>query len=225
MKKFFLLLTLFASTASALNFTTNLDAGRLRGGPTGANALPFDNTNGSPAGGLLVLVAAGEDSTFSNSLAPGQVVSANDILLGVAGFNTNNGLDETQSVFNILNSSAVPGDLVALRWFSTLTLSQYNAGSRPIAGSTFGTYNPRVSNPANLTLPNPDAPDGGASWVVPGGGTVALNFFTTDSTEGGSQFPSEGFQPFVVVPEPSTYLTLCLGLLVGCFALKRRFAF
>ena len=98
-----------------------LDAGRLR-----QNA-----GTAMPAGSLLILVAAGGDNAFSNTLAPGQYVSGNDILLSAmsfapsaGAFNGSGGIDETINTIQI-NTSSLPslqtGDLLALRWFPQIT--------------------------------------------------------------------------------------------------------
>lgn len=213
------LILAFATSAYA-DFTVQLDAGRIR----------TDAVNTMPVGGLLVLVAAGGDSSFSNSLGAGQYVSGNDILLGIANaggpngagaFNISGGTDETNNVFNI-SSTTFPslqvGDLLALRWFPSITFAQFLAGATPTAGAKFGTYNPLfVGNSTNN-------PDGGNFWSVPApGGLISLNFFTSDSGGGGSQIPSRGYANFVVtaVPEPSAVMLLALGTL-GAGAFWRR---
>lgn len=185
------------------DFTIQLDAGRLRSNATTAMA----------AGSLLVLVAAGGDNAFSNTLTPGHYVAGNDILLGVASFatpdgsgpfNTSGGPDETLNVFNI-NTSTFPtlaqGDLLSLRWFPQISFTQFVAGATPSAGQSFGSYNPLADGNGS------NNPDGGASWAVPAAGQlINLNFFTSDSGGGGTQNPMEGFASFSVaaVPEPST---------------------
>ena len=84
--------------------------------------------------------------------------------------------------------------MLALRWFPQISLTQFNAGTTPVAGNNFGTYNPLFwGNGSNN-------PDGGNEWAVPGGGaTINFNFFTTDSGGGGTQSPAEGYAQFSVV--------------------------
>lgn len=122
MRRLLLAFVFLCSSASA-DFTVILDAGKLR----------LNAATAMPAGSVLVLVAAGGDGTFSNTLAPGQYVSGNDILLsivtfpGSAGsFNMSGGTDETLNTLTI-NTSNFPtlavGDLLALRWFPQISLS------------------------------------------------------------------------------------------------------
>lgn len=222
MKKILCVLLLGVSSSAFADFAVNLDAGRLRG-PAGLTALPSDNTSPSNAGGLLLLIAAGGDLTFSNTLTSGQYVSGNDILLAAGGFNMIIGTDETQTSFSITFTPAT-GDRIALRWFPDLTFAQFKLGATPSAGQSYGTYNPRTSNPANTT----DNPDGGDSWLVPAGGTINLNFITTNSDPPpGTQPAALGFANFIVaVPEPSTFVGLAIGFaaLLGFRARKRRLA-
>jgi hypothetical protein len=216
MKKLLLLLTLIAAASSArADFTIALDAGQLAG---------------MPVGGLLVIVAAGGDGSFSNSLNPGQYVSGNDILLSQiafptssAAFNTSGGTNETIDAITI-NTSNFPtlatGDLLALRWFPSTTQAQFLLGATPSAGQHFGTYNPLAAGNAN------NNPDGGNVWAVPSAGaTINLDFFTTNSDFGGTQLPSAGLANFTVsaVPEPTTLVSeLVGGAILGASVLRRR---
>jgi hypothetical protein len=217
MKKLLFLLSLIAVASSArADFTIALDAGQLAG---------------MPVGGLLVIVAAGEDGSFSNSLNPGQYVSGNDILLSQVAFpnssgafNTSGGTQETINPI-VINTSNFPtlatGDLLALRWFPQITQAQFLTGTTPSAGQTFGTYNPLAAgNPTNN-------PDGGSVWAVPSAGaTINLDFFTANSDGGGTQPASAGFANFTVtaVPEPATVVSeLFGGAILGASLLLRRF--
>jgi len=218
MKKLLALLFLAVATPAFADFTIILDAGKLR----------LSAATPMPAGSVLVLVAAGGDGSFSNSLAAGQYASRNDILLSLitvpnsaVGFNTSGGPDETLNTITI-NTSSFPslavGDLLALRWFPQISLTQFNAGTTPSTGNNFGTYNPLFwGNGSNN-------PDGGQAWAVPSGGsTVNLNFFTTDSGGGGSQAPAEGYAQFTVVPEPSSFVFVGISLLGAAgFRLRKR---
>ncbi len=215
MKKFLALLFLVLATPAFADFTIILDAGRLT----------LDSTTAMPAGSVLVLVAAGGDGSFSNSLSAGQYVSGNDILLSVvtvpasaAPFNNFGGPQETFNTLTI-NTTNFPtlgvGDLLALRWFPQITYTQFEAGTTPVAGNNFGTYNPFFYGNAT------NNPDGGNVWAVPSGGsTINLNFFTTDAIPAGSQNPTEGFAQFTVVPEPTTWALLITGL-VGAAVVSR----
>ena len=185
-------------------FTANTDAGYLYG-PAGT-ALP--------TGSLLLLIAAGGDQTFSNALLPGQFVSGNDFILGAVAINGIGGTSPTggvdsQNAFNVTLSPAV-GDYLALRWFSNITLAQYNSGSTPVAGNTFGTYS------AGNTRP-----DGGSNWTAPSSGSsIILAFYTLANA--GTQLDSSGFASSIVaVPEPSSLVFLSLGAIAGLGTLYR----
>src|ERR1051326_9415252 len=93
MKKLLALLFLAIATPAFADFTIILDAGKLRR----SAATP------RPAGSVLVLVAAGGDGSFSNSLSAGQYASGNDILLSqitvpnsAVGFNNSGGVDRSE---------------------------------------------------------------------------------------------------------------------------------
>jgi len=201
MRKFLALFLLFVATSALADFTVILDAGRLR--LSAATPMALDS--------VLVLVAAGGDGLFSNSLAPGQYASGNDIVLSVmtipgsaGAFNNSGGLDETLNFLTIKTAgfpTLVVGDLLALRWFPQISLTQFNAGVTPVAGNNFGTYNPLFwGNGSNN-------PDGGNEWAVPAAGaTVNLNFFTTDSGGGGTQNPNEVYAQFTVGGAPTVTL-------------------
>ena len=220
MKKLILSLLLAATASAYADFTVILDAGRLR----------IDSATPMVPGSLIFLFAAGGDGTFSNTLAAGQYVSGNDILLAVAGdpttgasaFNTSGGPDETVNTINVSTTNfptLAPGDLLALRWFPNITFAEFQAGATPEAGDLFGTYNPLFwGNATNF-------PDDGNAWAVPApGGLINLNFFTTDSAGGGTQDPTTGYAQFVVVPESSTYALLAVGGVIALLARRRRAA-
>ena len=216
MKKLLALLFLVIATPAFADFTIILDAGKLR----------LSAATPMPVGSVLVLVAAGGDGSFSNSLSAGQYVSGNDVLLSLTtvtnssgAFNTAGGADETLNVITI-NTASFPGlavgDLLALRWFPQISKTQFQAGTTPAAGNNFGTYNPLFwGNGTNN-------PDGGNTWSVPSpGATVNLNFFTLDSDFGGTQAPATGYAQFSVIPEPSTWALLSCGL-IGAVGLRLR---
>jgi hypothetical protein len=216
---FLLFVSLTVSVYASPDFTVVLDAGRLR----------LSAATPMAQGSLLILISAGGDSAFSNSLAPGQYVSGNDVMLSAmavpnsaAGFNNSGGADETINTFASLpNPPSATGDLIALRWFPQITYSQFLAGVTPTAGQNFGTYNPLANGNGS------NNPDGGAPWAIPSGGpTINLDFFTTNSNGGGTQTPSEGYANFSVtaVPEPATCLAGVLGLGgIGLSIVRRRF--
>jgi len=200
---------------AAYNIT--LDAGQLK--LDASINLPFDNSLGSLNGALLMLVAAGGDSIFSDDLVAGQYVSGNDIILGVAGFNHNGGvigesINETLSLFSNLTAGTV-GDKIALRWFYNITLDDYNNGAVTQAGYNYGTFNPNGGNPHSDDF-----------WLVPtSGSSLNLNFLTSDAlpSPGNPVFaPSTGYASSTVtaIPEPTTLALGALG--AGAFFFLRR---
>ena len=207
MRRLSLLLSFFLGVAGAHgDFSVQLDAGRLR--IDGSTPLPHsDNISPANGGSLLLLIAANGDGAFETNLGPGSYIGGNDLILAAGGFDTSGGTDETITFFYVstFGLTLPASDRVALRWFPQITYQDYKNGVTPITGQIFGTYNPRVSNPPN---PN-DNPDGGDPWLVPSGGAVRLNFFTTDSDGGGTQPPTEGYASSVVgtIPTPSPTTT------------------
>jgi hypothetical protein len=188
-------------TSALADFSIFLDAGRLRLDAT--TPLSADNSVTSTNGSLLLLIAAGNDGTFSNVLNSGQYVAGNDVIIAAGGFNNSGGTDEVNKTFSSITYSST-GDQIALRWFPQITYGQYNNSTVPAAGQNFGTYSP----PINTT------PDGGDFWRVPSSGQINLFFFTNDSDGMGSQSPSQGYASFSVVPEPSAFVLIgVLGVL------------
>ncbi|MEY2487456.1 MAG: hypothetical protein QOH39_3104 [Verrucomicrobiota bacterium] len=215
-------LAVFTAASGYGAFSIQLDAGELRA----------NSTTGLPVGSVLLFISAGADGVFETptSLMPGSYVAGDDVLLSVMSdpssaqaFNTAVGTNETLNLFTITSAappdSATPpaGQAIGLLWFSQITYSQWQAGTTPTAGQTFGFYNPSFwGNGTNN-------PDGGNAWVVPASGLVNLNFFTTDSDAGGTQTPNRGFGNnfFVAIPEPSTFALMIAGA-VGFLALRSR---
>ena len=184
----------FAAEAEA-DFSVTVDAGRLR--VDAATPLPFvDNTSPSNGGSLLLLIGSGNDATFTNDIAPGTFAAGDDVVLAAGGFNNSGGSDETITFFYVsTNTTPVAvGERIALRWFPQTTFQQYKNGATPSGTQPYGTYSPRTSDPVDAT----DNPDGGDPWLVPPGGAIQLNFFTSDTDLGGTQSPSEGYSQFVV---------------------------
>ena len=184
------------------DFSITVDAGRLRV----SNTAPLPHVDATAPflnGSLLLIIAANGDGTFSSTLSPGNFISDNDILLAAGGFNNSGGLDETITFFSVPTTGLTlpPNDRIALRWFPDITYAQYLSGTKPSGGQHFGTYNPRTSVPPNAT----DNPDGGDPWTTPLSGSIALNFFTTDSGGGGTQQPSEGYASSIVSGSPTPH--------------------
>jgi len=224
MKKILAALLLSLATATSYGaFSTILDAGQLKLDastpmPSGAN------------GSVLVFITAGADGVFQtpNFLSPGNYVAGDDVLLSVftdpssgQPFNTAGGTNETNSVFAISSQVAPTNQLLGLMWFPGITYSQWQVGAVPAAGQKFGFYNPLFYGNAT------NNPDGGDVWAVPAaGGLINLNMFTTDSSGGGTQAPSEGLANFTVtataIPEPSSVAELLTGAVIGAGFLLRR---
>jgi|GEM_PF-4378446 len=218
MKKILALLFVALATPAFADFTVNLDAGRLR----------LSLGSSMPLNSVLVLVAAGPDGVFSNTLGAGQFASGDDILLSIlsvpnsaGAFNISGGTDETLNTLTISTTSLPPltlGNLLALRWFPQITKAQFLGGTTPVAGNNFGTYNPLFwGNGSN----NPDLGD---AWAVPSpGSTISLNFFTILSDGGGSQPDSRGYAQFTVVPEPTSFALAGVALLgAAAFRFRKR---
>jgi PEP-CTERM motif len=220
MKRLLVLLLVLSAGSVYGAFSIQLDAGQLK-----VNA-----TTSMSTGSLLIFITAGPDGIFEtpNSLKAGSFVAGDDVILSVisdppsgSAFNTTGGTNETLNLFAITNVTPPTGQLLGLMWFPGITLTQWQAGATPTAGQVFGFYNPTFYGNATSN------PDGGNTWTVPSAGSlINLNFFTTDSSGGGTQLPSEGFADFIVsaVPEPSTWSLLGLGGLssVGLTLLRAR---
>jgi hypothetical protein len=219
-------LAVFTAASGYGAFSIQLDAGQLRA----------NSTTGLPTGSVLLFISAGADGIFETptSLTSGHYISGDDILLSVMtdsssaqAFNTAVGTNETLNLFTITSAappdSATPpaGQAIGLLWFSQITYAQWQAGTTPTAGQTFGFYNPIFWGNSG---PSANNPDGGNAWVVPASGLINLNFFTTDSDAGGTQTPNRGFgSNFTVapIPEPSTFALMIAGA-VGFLALRSR---
>jgi hypothetical protein len=176
-----------------------------------------DNSANNVNGSVLLLLDLGAGNTASNVLTAGQYVSGNNTVLAAAGFEDYGGTNTafTSLVFNM--GSANAGDELALRWFPQITLAQYEANTPTVAGEVFGTFNPGGA-----------ATDGGSAWVLQSNGSTFNLTFNTQSA-GGNELNTAGFAgtavlPAIgVVPEPSTYVLLGVGVVV-LLAIRRRVA-
>jgi hypothetical protein len=223
MKKILAALLLSLATATSYGaFSTVLDAGQLK---LDASTAMASGANGA----VLVFITAGANGVFDtpNNLSAGNYVAGDDVLLSVftdpssgQPFNTAGGTNETNSVFAISSVVAPTNQLLGLMWFPGITYSQWQVGAVPANGQKFGFYNPLFYGNAT------NNPDGGDVWAVPASGLVNLNMFTTDSSGGGTQAPSEGLANFTVtttaVPEPSAVAQLLTGAVIGAGMLLRR---
>lgn len=222
------LMLVLPSMAQAQSFSVVLTAGYIS-----QNATTALNSTATPNGALLLLIAAGGSNgqSFTAQPAAGQFVSGGDVVLGASSFNANvalksNGIGKaTQNSFLSLTlpTTTSATAYIELRWYPNITLAQYNAGATPAAGSTFGAYNPLITNLSGNTTLNPD---GGDLWSLPTNGTINLNFLTTDTgAAGAKQVVGEGYANFTVpVPEPSagTLSGLGMAVVIGVARLWRR---
>jgi len=213
--RYLTLLSLLATMAfpARADFSINLDAGELTSPVT--QPMQADNLSGSLNGSLLLILDLGSSQSLSNNVNPGNYVSGTNFVLAAGGFNTNGGTNETLTSFYVSSTPAASvGDVIALRWFPQITLSQYNSGSLPLAGQSFGSYTP---NPVGST------PDGGDQWLVPTSGLIDLSMYTVNSDGGGSQAALAGYagSQIETIPEPSTYTLLGMGLFLLFFHRRR----
>ena len=220
MKKFLLAILPMAVSMNCYGaFSILLDAGQLRA----------NSTTGLLPGSVLVFISAGADGVFETptNLMAGSYVAGDDVLLSVMTdsasaqpFNTSGGTNETISTFSMTQVTPPTGQPLALMWFPAITYAQWQAGTTPTAGQTFGFYNPIFWGNATAN------PDGGDPWTVPApGGLISLDLFTTDTDLGGTQSPNRGFgNNFTVlpIPEPSTYALLAAGATCLCTLRRRR---
>jgi hypothetical protein len=218
----FLALLMLLVLPARANVTAILDAGELTGpdGITaGTNSMQFDNTSPSLNGSLLLLVDIGSstNATIDTSITAGNFVAGTNTVLAAGGFNINGGTQETNNTLTI--ASGATGDNVALLWFPQLTYNEYKSGDLTVAGDYFGAYTP---SPLGET-----PADGGDVWVLPSGGTLYLDFFTSNSGGGGNEPPSLGYANYQIesVPEPSAFVAFGIGLFVlFCFVRRRKAA-
>lgn len=208
-------LALALTLPARADFTASVDAGRLTS-PLSAPMQPA-TLPGFTDGSLLLLVDLGSSGTYDSNLTAGNFVAGTNFILAAGGFNEfyGPGSQETVTPFNV-SGSPTAGDKIALVWFPQLTLQDYNNGELTTGGMYFGEYSATGT------------PDGGDPWVVPNSnGLINLNFFTTDTLDGGSQTAGPlgpGYTQFQVaaVPEPSANILHGFGLLALLVCFHRR---
>ena len=221
MKRILLLLLLAGSLTARASVSIDIQAGDLK---TAGGAAP------APTGSLVLLIAAGANGTFSNSLTAGQYVAGDDVVLGAFSLNNNlGGSNATSNSLTNLNVTGLNGEALEIRWFpstgSPSSFTQYTSSTPTVAGESYGDY----------AGPTTGTPNGGNPWVVPNDGTSdwALNFITQSlNTTLGSPLSdaepnADGYANLQVaaVPEPSTYGLLLLGLGVAFGASRAGFKF
>ncbi len=211
MKKTLLLSTFAAAaflTASAqATLTLNLTAGIL---------YQSNGTTPVPDGTLLQIIASTTDNSFTAPSASSFVGGSSDDTV-VASYALNHNTvgsagGDFHSIVLTLSGNWTAGDQLLLRWWPTLTTSS----SSPGANTTYGQF-------------RTDAVENGSTtaWVTPADGqTVNLNFLDTAAggTEpnGNGQGSTNGAASLTVVPEPSTYGMLGMGIVAGGVYLARR---
>ena len=197
---------LLLSNAGLASSTIFLQAGNLTD-ETGA---------GLPEGSLILLIAAGTDSSFYNFLNAGQFVGGDDVLLAAESLNNNlDGATATSNTFNF--AATASGQPAAVRWFSGFTLQQYLNNETPAAGIRFGTF-------AGLTT---GSPNGGDAWSVPEDGGFLNYRFVTQSADPSvldayaNSFGRTSSQA-TAVPEPAAWSLVVIGALVTLVSARRR---
>jgi hypothetical protein len=201
-------LGLMHAQSCATEVTLNLDAGQLL--TSGSVAIPD---------GCLIQLLGDPSTTFGAPTAssftgadPNEVVLAsfamNSSSVGTAG-------DFLEPIVLTLTGDGVPPDKgsdLLLRWYPTITYASYNASIGPEAGTSYGQF-------------RTDAVEDGSdiAWVLPGSGTVALNFLTV-SQPNGTEPNSAGIAGMTVanVPEPGAFSLMGVALGIGGVALRRR---
>ena len=192
---------LACSVSSYATITINL---------TGGYITFSDAMKRAPIGSLVQLIASTNDDIFTapspTSFTGG---SADDRILASFGVNLEPGAFDRAIVFS-LDPPEGPGlgagDRLMLRWFPQLTTS----ASAPGGGTQYGEFRSDVTNENGSTI----------TWVVPADGRTEDLYFLTQSAEG-TRPNSDGVANFVVVPEPSTYALLAVGLGAVMFARRR----
>lgn len=214
-----LLLTIAAFSARA-NISLFVQAGDLM----------THKGTGLPGGNLLLLVAAGADGTFSNSLGESQYVSGDEVLL--TAFPSNYFLEGATSAFLSFElSNDVVGRPLALRWFEEISFEQFLASpdsALTLAGHHYGTFvgellksfSRNAEEDSMIASAEFSGPNGGDPWIVPADGTsvYALNFVTfslDQKLESGLPDPqpdSAGLASYQIVPEPAMGLFCSLAV-------------
>jgi hypothetical protein len=187
----------FILTASKLSATVtlNLSIGQLK---------DAGGVNPVPEGTLLVLVADTNQDGFT-TITPNSFALNDDVIIATISLDSDTvgiynlfGVHQ-QSIILSLSNNLGAGDPLALYWFPTLTIS----ATAPGLGTPYGMY------------------AGDPLWVMPSdGATVDLDFIT--QFVGGSLPDNLGFANFTVIPEPSTYALIGLGLLGLIFIARRK---
>ena len=182
----------------------------------GIDAGLLANKNGVniPVGSLVLLIASQGDNLFG-APAAGSYVTGDDIIVGSFAMNyiVEPGEMQTSVNYSYTTSGSASsstfdvGDLLAIRWYPSITFTQFQGGTKPATGDFYGTYSGIGANP-----------DSGIAWTAPVDGFTylpgsALNFYTSNTGGGGTQTPATGYATTAVaaVPEPSTFALFGLG--------------
>jgi hypothetical protein len=165
-----------------------------------------DGLTRAPMGSLVQLIASTTDNVFT-APTPDSFTgnSPDDLVLASFFVNVEPGLF-LQDIIITFSGTLGPGDQLLLRWFPTLT----SAGSGPGAGTQYGQFRTELIE-NNSTI----------NWnLPPDGQTHDLQFVTM--ALGGTRSEAEGAANLVVVPDPSTYALMAVGLVGLVIANRRR---
>lgn len=205
MKTTFALLWILGAISSQASVSFDILAGELKNN---------DGTKKLADGSLLLLIASGADNLFSNELAEGQYVSADDVIL--AAFESNGNIYGATSAFFTPELSESPvGQSLALRWFVGISFQQFQASPETgltKAGDHFGTF----AGPVEST-------NGGDQWIFPTDDPASghmLRFVTATLNDNFGNLLTDahpdalGVASFAVVPEPRSCALCGLALLL-----------
>lgn len=193
---------LWAASPARASVSLNLDIENIHG---------LDTLTLAPAGSTAVLLVSTIDGDFGDLTLAGSAftVEADDRVLGMFSI-TPEGILQNAVGFSFADG-ITQNDPLLLVWYPNLT---YSAGlTGPGQGQLFGDYRSDIATLAS-----------DLAWFVPAdGSTLNLSAFTESA--GGDVLDSLLVaSQFTVVPEPSTYLLVGLGLISMRMLVRRRHA-
>jgi hypothetical protein len=199
-----LLLTAAALLVSAATLQADITI-NLAGG----NLYRSDGITLQPEGTIVQLIVSRGDNIFT-APTPDSFTgnSPDDLILETFTVNSGPGFFAEPVNFT-LSGTLGPNDRLLLRWFPTLLAGT----SAPGGGAEYGEFR------TDTVQSDPDGSD--IAWFVPSDGSiVGLNFLTEN--QGGSNPEVAGIANFTVIPEPSTYALLAVGIAAIGIVRRRR---